>query len=615
METNNTLNVSKQQNIKSTMKSDLESNVILLDFKDVDQFDFQKVIPDDDVCNYSSSDEFEDASSTKVDSIENSDLQQYGSLQGIKIYNNEDCQTPSLPKQVSSSNSSSSNSRSSDSFIKSTQTRQDSIVENNNSALLVSYYDKLLAKFTSRKGNHNFTKQIQLKEETSHNLELLKEEQQEDVDWGITVYIYLFIYLHLYENFLHINCFLFICIYKAFWTSVIFNFNHVNKTEHTKLRLQLSNGMPPQLRGKLWRIFSDSETDNDLIENEYRELLDKTSPYEKLMKRDVSRAFPNLPFFKEKDGQQMLFNVIKAYSLFDQNVGYCQGIHFVVGCLLLHMPDEAAFSVLIKLMTQYGLRGHFTPQMETLHERMYQFNQLLKMHVPQVFHHLDAQGVLPSMYASQWFMTLFAYRCPLDLVYRVFDLLFVEGSQVILHFTLALMKKNQQTILSLEFENLLEFFSNHVFDVYKDDAFQFVQDAYTFDISLRLLSKLSKQYQVKAKKEAKIQSIEDDIKRENIKLQKQLTELQHSYKTLELEHQEVAQQLIQAKINRVNLDVENQQLKHELSVMKVKVEKIKTSVNGKQQQKFEELVKQNAYLIETNTILEDKLSELEVDLI
>lgn len=131
------------------------------------------------------------------------------------------------------------------------------------------------------------------------------------------------------------------------------------------------------------------------------------------------------------------------------------------------MPDEAAFCVLIKLMSQYGLRGHFTPQMETLHERMFQFHQLLLVFLPQVHRHLDAQGVLPTMYASQWFMTLFAYRCPLDLVYRVFDLVFVEGSQIIISFALALMKKNQQVILSLEFEFLLEFFAGEIFDVYK----------------------------------------------------------------------------------------------------------------------------------------------------
>lgn len=89
----------------------------------------------------------------------------------------------------------------------------------------------------------------------------------------------------------------------------------------------------------LWQIFSSSKTNIDLIENEYRELLNNTSPHEKLIRRDLPRTFPTLDYFKEStgEGQEMLFNVIKAYSLFDEHVGYCQGLHFVVGVLLLHV--------------------------------------------------------------------------------------------------------------------------------------------------------------------------------------------------------------------------------------------------------------------------------------
>ena len=108
------------------------------------------------------------------------------------------------------------------------------------------------------------------------------------------------------------------------------------------------------------------------------------------------------------------------------------------------MPDEAAFCVLIKLMGQYQMRRHFTPHMETLHERLYQFDHLLQQHLPQVHRHLDAHGVRPTMYASQWFMTLFAYRCSLELVFCVFDLVFVEGPHIILNFALARLSEISQ---------------------------------------------------------------------------------------------------------------------------------------------------------------------------
>lgn len=138
-----------------------------------------------------------------------------------------------------------------------------------------------------------------------------------------------------------------------FWASVISDFDKVNKTEHSKFRSLLSIGIPSSLRGLLWQIFCDSKNNSELIENEYRELLEKPSPqHEKLIKRDLSRTFPTLDYFKDSDGegQQMLFNVIKAYSLFDTHVGYCQGLHFVVGVLLFHVSREDFVAIDIHLV-------------------------------------------------------------------------------------------------------------------------------------------------------------------------------------------------------------------------------------------------------------------------
>lgn len=53
---------------------------------------------------------------------------------------------------------------------------------------------------------------------------------------------------------------------------------------------------------------------------------------------------------------------MKAYSLHDREVGYCQGSAFIVGLLLMQMPEEEAFAVLVKLMqvspAKYICLGH-----------------------------------------------------------------------------------------------------------------------------------------------------------------------------------------------------------------------------------------------------------------
>lgn len=87
----------------------------------------------------------------------------------------------------------------------------------------------------------------------------------------------------------------------------------------------------------MWQLFSGSK--DEKLEERYRELLDETSSHEKLILRDLARTFPGHQYFKERGGagQEGLFNVVKAYSLYDPEVGYCQGLAFVVGPLLLNV--------------------------------------------------------------------------------------------------------------------------------------------------------------------------------------------------------------------------------------------------------------------------------------
>jgi hypothetical protein len=96
-------------------------------------------------------------------------------------------------------------------------------------------------------------------------------------------------------------------------------------------------GIPPALRGMMWQLMSSSK-DADL-EMTYSQLLKQSSPHEKSIIRDLNRTFPHHKYFRDSRGlgQENLFNVVKAYSLYDPEVGYCQGLQFIVGPLLLNV--------------------------------------------------------------------------------------------------------------------------------------------------------------------------------------------------------------------------------------------------------------------------------------
>jgi hypothetical protein len=99
----------------------------------------------------------------------------------------------------------------------------------------------------------------------------------------------------------------------------------------------VSFGIPPSIRGMVWQILAKSK--DETLADKYMALLREQSPYDKMIQRDLARTFPGHAYFKEKDGQgqEGLYNVVRAYSLYDSGVGYCQGLAFIVGPLLLNV--------------------------------------------------------------------------------------------------------------------------------------------------------------------------------------------------------------------------------------------------------------------------------------
>ena len=94
-------------------------------------------------------------------------------------------------------------------------------------------------------------------------------------------------------------------------------------------------GIPHHFRGIAWQLLCDAHDSKD--KSMYAEYMKTQSACEKVIRRDIARTYPEHDFFKKKDGvgQEALFNVMKAYSIHDREVGYCQGSAFIVGLLLM----------------------------------------------------------------------------------------------------------------------------------------------------------------------------------------------------------------------------------------------------------------------------------------
>lgn len=348
------------------------------------------------------------------------------------------------------------------------------------------------------------------------------------------------------------------------WSEILSKW-HLKLDQRPKgLEALVKNGIPEPLRGEVWQLLSNSQQSSDLMD-QYRILLTKTAPTEQIILRDVHRTYPAHENFRSDAGSSSLldslFKVCKAYAVYDEEVGYCQGLSFLVAALLLHMPEEQAFCVFVRIMQNYGLRNLFRNNFDELYLKFYQLDQLLEDHMPDLHQHFNRIGIEPFTYASQWFLTVFTAKFSLNAVFFIMDIFLLNGIDTIFQIALALLASSKQELLALDFEGVLKYFRVHMPKLYRDQENVQQMIRASSEINLKRLKKYAKNYETIRQKEKLMENPIARLQRENAKL----TE---NNLRLEQENDDLARDLVASKI----------QLRAQLDLLEDKAESLKRSL-------------------------------------
>ncbi|KAI9839474.1 MAG: hypothetical protein M1819_002099 [Sarea resinae] len=363
---------------------------------------------------------------------------------------------------------------------------------------------------------------------------------------------------------------------------------------------------------------------------------------EKTIRRDLGARTSFSKYTVSAGLQDGLFGVCKAYALFDEGVGYAQGMNFLAMPLLFNMPEDEAFCLLVRLMNQYHLRDMFIQDMPGLHLHLYQFERLLEDLEPALYCHLHRRGVNPQLYATPWFLTLFAYRFPLQLVLRVYDLVLSEGLEgAILKFGVLLMQKNAQTLLGMnDMSALSTFLKERLFDVYIDQtpsahsllesgffgssggvdkevyrADTLVQDACAVKLTPEMLKLYTTEWEEKVRLEKEREAEVESLKSSNASLALRVRSLEERVEKFDTEHVQVASELVRTKVENEELKDQNEGLRSEVDELKAVVEKQPDEVEQKLKGEMDRIMKRNLEVHNENQALEEQMEEMEKDLV
>ncbi|XP_031955853.1 TBC1 domain family member 4 isoform X4 [Corvus moneduloides] len=280
------------------------------------------------------------------------------------------------------------------------------------------------------------------------------------------------------------------------WDKKLLNCRAKIRCDMEDIHSTLKEGVPKSRRGEIWQFLAVQHRVRHRLPNKqqppdisYKELLKQLTAQQHAILVDLGRTFPTHPYFSAHlgAGQLSLFNLLKAYSLLDKEVGYCQGISFVAGVLLLHMSEEQAFEMLKFLMYDLGFRKQYRPDMMSLQIQMYQLSRLLHDYHRDLYNHLEENEISPSLYAAPWFLTLFASQFPLGFVARVFDIIFLQGTEVIFKVALSLLSSQETSIMGCEsFENIVDFLKTTIPDMTKPQMEKIITQVFEMDISKQL---------------------------------------------------------------------------------------------------------------------------------
>ncbi|KMQ91663.1 tbc1 domain family member 30 [Lasius niger] len=240
-----------------------------------------------------------------------------------------------------------------------------------------------------------------------------------------------------------------------------------------KMVAKLQGGIPPEFRKRLWLTLAERHLEKHGVDWKQAEKIcfnEWSNPDDEELGiqivKDLHRTGCSLFCGAAgRDNQAVLRRVLLGFARWNKSVGYCQGLNVLAALVLQVMDREesSAVKVMIYLIEGVLPEGYFADNLRGLSVDMAVFRDLLRSRLPKLSKHLEAlqsdakdkatgnsyEPPLTNVFTMQWFLTLFCHCLPQEAVLRVWDLIFLEGNEVLLRTALAIWEGLSNRIMTV----------------------------------------------------------------------------------------------------------------------------------------------------------------------
>ncbi|KAH9486452.1 TBC domain-containing protein [Psilocybe cubensis] len=243
----------------------------------------------------------------------------------------------------------------------------------------------------------------------------------------------------------------------------------IRPSKEAKFRERLYKGIPDRWRRAAWdllmcRYSGLPPRTFEILALEYREGLERPSPYDIQIDLDVPRTISGHIMFRTRygAGQRSLFHVLHSFSLRCSSCGYVQGMGPIAATLLCYFEPERVYSSLVILHDSYKLHDVFNAGFPGMLEAIYVQERIMALTMPAVYEAFRKNMISTTSYATKWYITLFANSVPFQTQLRLWDVFLLEGYDVFVAMAVAIVwvYRDHITSSSANFETILSLLSS-----------------------------------------------------------------------------------------------------------------------------------------------------------